>query len=155
MATRPSPQVPPYRITLFYGPDYLEGSPNTIQCVFNVKKRSWKGGVQIVVDVDHVQFARVGASLRFDQWLETILVQLPEDFRSESEARAKDLFAQHVCLMKLQQAIQQGIKQENATLERDMLVEELDRVTAQQADQIKNQVLTELDVEEIVAQEFS
>jgi len=155
MTTRPSPRVPLYRITLFYGPEYLEGSPQTIQCVFNVKKRSWKGGVQIVVDVDQLQFARVRGALQFDKWLEGILVQLPEDFRSESAERANDLFAQQVCLMKLQQAIQQGVRQENTTLEREVLVKELDEITTQEADQIKNQVLTELDVEEIVAQEFS
>ncbi|WP_454063574.1 hypothetical protein [Candidatus Nitrospira salsa] len=155
MATHSSPRVPPYRITLFYGPEYIEGSPKTIQCVFNVKKRSWKGGVQIVVDVDKLQFARVEASLQFDKWLEGILAQLPEEFRSESKVRARDLFAQQVCLMKLQQAIQQGIRQENAKLTREVLVEELDKVTTQEGEQIKSQVLTELDVEEIEAQEFS
>ncbi|WP_447970086.1 hypothetical protein [Nitrospira sp. M1] len=155
MSTHSSPRVPPYRITLFYGPEYLEGSPQIIQCIFNVKKRSWKGGVQIVVDVEQSQYTRVGASVQFDEWLEGIVAQLPEDFRSESKERAKDLFAQQVCLMKLQQAIQQGIKQENSTLEHEMLVEELDTATTQAAEQIKNQVLTELDVQEIVAQEFS
>ncbi|GJL56172.1 MAG: hypothetical protein NPIRA02_33040 [Nitrospirales bacterium] len=150
-----SPRVPPYRITLFYGPEYLEGSPQTIQCIFNVKKRSWKGGVQIVVDIEQSQFTRVGASIQFDEWLRGVIDQLPEDFRSESEERAKDLFAQQVCLVKLQQAIQHGIKQENATLEHEMLVKELDAATTQEAEQIKRQVLTELDVQEIVAQEFS
>ena len=155
MATHSSPRVPPYRITLFYGPEYLDGSPKTIQCIFNVKKRSWKGGVQIVVDVDQLQFTRVETSLQFDEWLQDIVAQIPEHLQPESEERARDLFAQQVCLMKLQQAIQQGIRQENTTLAHEILVEELDKVMLQEAEHIKNQVLTELDVQEIVAQEFS
>ncbi len=108
-----------------------------------------------MVDVDHVQFLRVGKLLRFDEWLEGILLQLPEDCRSESAERAKDLFAQQVCFTKLQQAIQQGIRQENSRLESASLVSELDEATILEADHIKSQVLTELDVDEIVSQGFS
>ncbi len=150
-----SSRVPAYRITLFYGPEYTEGSAPTIQCVFNVKKRSWKGGVQIVVEVEDRQFERIGKSLQFDEWLEGVLTQIPEEYRSESIGRAKDLFAQHVCLTKLQQAIVQGIRQENLTLESGVLVQELDESTLQEADQLKSQVLEELDVEEIGSEEYS
>jgi len=155
MSTLSSPRVPAFRITLFYGPEYVEGSPKTIQCVFNVKKRSWKGGVQIVVDLDELQFVRVGKSLQFNEWLKDILTQIPVEFRPECEGRAKDLFAQQVCLMKLQQAILQGIRQENMKLESGVLVQELDEATTREADHIKSQVLTELDVQEIVSQEFT
>ena len=155
MSTLSSPRVPAYRITLFYGPEYLESSPKTIQCVFNVKKRSWKGGVQIVVDLDEIQFMRVGKSLQFDEWLEDILTQIPVGSQSECSERAKDLFAQQLCFLKLQQAILQGIRQENIKIEREMLVKELDEATTREADHIKSQVLTELDVQEIVSQEFS
>ena len=72
MSILTSPGVPAYRITLFYGPEYVEGPPKTIQCVFNVKKRSWKGGIQVVVELDEGQFARVGKSLQFDEWVEDI-----------------------------------------------------------------------------------
>ena len=155
MSTLSSPQVPAYRITLFYGPEYIEGNPKTIHCVFNVKKRSWKGGVQIVVDVDQLQFRRIEKSCQFDEWLDDILAQIPAEYRSECTERAKDLFAQQVCLMKLQQGIQQGIRQENTKLESGKLVSELEEATTQQAEYIKRQVLTELDVQEIVSQEFS
>ena len=150
-----SPGVPAYRITLFYGPEYVEGPPKIIQCVFNVKKRSWKGGVQIVVDLEEEQFTRVGKSLQFDAWVEDILTQVPDNYRTQSAERAKDLFAQQVCLTKLQQAIQQGIRQENFRLESQMLVVELDEATIREAAFIKNQVLEELDVEDIMSQEFS
>ena len=150
-----SPGVPAYRITLFYGPEYVEGNPKIIQCVFNVKKRSWKGGVQIVVDLEEEQFTRVGKSLHFDAWVEDILTQVPENSRTQCAERAKDLFAQQVCLTKLQQAIQQGIRQENFTLESQMFVPELDEAMVREAPSIKNQMLDELDVENIVSQEFS
>ena len=153
MSTLSSPRVPAYRITLFYGPEYIQGSPSIIQCVFNVKKRSWKGGVQIVVDVEEVQFVRVGKSMQFDEWVENILNQIPEEYRSESAARAKDLFAQQVCLMKLQQAILQGVRQESMTIEGGALIQELDESALREADYIKSQVLEELDVEEIGAEE--
>ncbi len=149
-----SPRVPAYRITLFYGPELIEGQPAIIQCVFNVKKRSWKGGVQIVVEVDELQLLRIGESLGFEEWLAGILAQVPEAYRSESQARAKDLFAQQVCLTKLQQAILQGIRQENIKLDSRAFVQELDESTLQEAELLKHQVLEELDVEEIGSQEI-
>ncbi|MGB0910035.1 MAG: hypothetical protein ACPGYT_06705 [Nitrospirales bacterium] len=152
MSTHSSSRVPAYRITLFYGPEYIQGPPSIIQCVFNVKKRSWKGGVQIVVDVETAQFVRIGKSLQFDEWVEGILNQLPEEYRSESAERVKDLFAQQVCLMKLQQAILQKIRQENMTLESGTLTHELDESALREGEYIKSQVLEELDVQEIGAQ---
>ena len=153
MATSASSRVPAYRITLFYGPEYLEGSPKTIQCVFNVKKRSWKGGVQVVVDVEEAQFLRIQQSLQFSEWLENKLTQLPEDSRQESKVRAIDLLAQQVCLTKLQRAIEQGIRQENSTIGSESLVQELDEITSQTAEHMKQQVLEELDIQAIVSQE--
>ncbi len=153
MPTSTSSRVPAYRITLFYGPEYVEGSPKAIQCIFNVKKRSWKGGVQIVVDVEEAQFLRIQQSLQYSEWLEDILAQLPEDSWDESKLRAKDLFAQHVCLMKLQQAIERGIRQENSTIGSACLVQELDEMTSDAAEHLKQQVLEELDIQEILSQE--
>ncbi|MCA9473134.1 MAG: hypothetical protein MRJ96_04850 [Nitrospirales bacterium] len=151
--SKPSSRVPAYRITLFYGPEYVDGSLQVIQCVFNVKKRSWKGGVQVVVDVEESQFQRIQQSLQFSTWLENMLAQLPEESRHESETRAKDLFAQQVCLTKLQLAIQQGIHQENTTVGRDRLVQELDELSRHTAESIKQHVLEELDIQAIFSQD--
>ena len=82
-----SPRVPAYRITLFYGPESMQGVPKTLQCVFNVKKRSWKGGVQIVVAVEEAQLAKVREALQFDHWIEEILAPVPREEYSDMPAR--------------------------------------------------------------------
>ena len=60
MAIPPSSDLTHYRVTFFFGPEAVEHRPDHVRCVFNVKKRSWKGGVQMAVDVaqDHLVRAR-------------------------------------------------------------------------------------------------
>ena len=76
----PSPQsahdVPPYRITLFYGPEPVDNRPDLLCCTFNVKKRSWKGGVQIAVEVEAAQVVRAKQTAQFERWRENILSTL-------------------------------------------------------------------------------
>ena len=50
MSSVPIPELPQYRVTLFFGPEPVKARPSRVCCVFNVKKRSWKGGVQIAVE---------------------------------------------------------------------------------------------------------
>ena len=142
-----SPRVPTYRITLFYGPELVEATPRTVQCVFNVKKRSWKGGVQIAVVIEESQLTCVGKSLQFDTWLEANLAQVPQNEHADYTLRAHDLLAQQVCYLKLQLGIEHGIRQENSQLDSQTLVQELDDVIAQEATTIKNQILVELDID--------
>ena len=142
-----SPRVPTYRITLFYGPERVDTTPRTIQCVFNVKKRSWKGGVQIAVVIEESQLTCVGKSLQFDAWLEAILAQVPQNEHADYTLRAHDLLAQQVCYLKLQLGIEHGIRQENSQLDSQTFVQELDDVIAQDATTIKNQILVELDID--------
>ncbi len=141
-----SPQVPVYRITLFYGPEWIQGVPKTLQCVFNVKKRSWKGGVQIVVAIEESQLATAKQSLQFDHWVEEALAHIPHEEHADYALRAQDLFVQQVCHLKLQLAIQQGIRQENSKLDCQYLCKELDQAIVREESFIKNQVLTELDI---------
>jgi len=141
-----SPRVPVYRITLFYGPESIQGVPKTLQCVFNVKKRSWKGGVQIVVAIEEAQLATAKKLLQFDHWVEEILSDLPDKEHSNYALRAQDLFVQQVCHLKLQLAIQEGVRQENSTLDSRFLCKELDEAIVREESSIKDQVLTELDI---------
>ena len=143
------PQVPSYRITLFYGPELVETTPKTSQCVFNVKKRSWKGGVQIVVMIEEAQLARLGSMVNFDDWLEPILGQVSQIERADYLLRAHDIFVQQICYLKLQLVIQHGIRQENANVGSELFVQELDDAMAIEVDQLKSQVLKELDLEEV------
>ena len=141
-----SPQVPVYRITLFYGPESMPGVPKTLQCVFNVKKRSWKGGVQIVVAVEEDQLAKVRKTMKFDHWIEEILAPVPREEYADYALRARDLFVQQVCHLKLQLAIQQGIRQENSQLDSKMLWQELEEAVVREDPWIRDQVLAELDI---------
>ncbi|UCE64689.1 MAG: hypothetical protein JSU59_06070 [Nitrospirota bacterium] len=141
-----SPRVPVYRITLFYGPELVQGVPKTLQCVFNVKKRSWKGGVQIVVAIEETQLVTAKQSLQFDHWVEETLSHVPHEEHADYALRAQDLFIQQVCHLKLQLAIQEGIRQENSKLDRQFLWKELDEAIVREESSIKDQVLTELDI---------
>ncbi len=58
MSSVPTPELPQYRVTLFFGPQPVKATPSRVCCVFNVKKRSWKGGVQIAVELEEDQLAR-------------------------------------------------------------------------------------------------
>src|SRR6266487_2186167 len=103
-----------FRITFFYGPDNVPDRPEAVMCVFNVKKRSWKGGVQVVVELAQAQ-----------------LEQLRE------RGLLGELFTQQVCRAKLDLAIAAGINQENQTIAADALKEALDKAVIAKADAIR------------------
>ena len=58
-----------FRVTLFVGPQPVEGKPSTSSCVFNVKKRSWKGGIQVAVVVTQSQIDTLSKDVDFSRWL--------------------------------------------------------------------------------------
>jgi hypothetical protein len=142
-----SPKIPPYRMTLFYGPEPDGSASDMVYCVFNVKKRSWKGGVQVAVEMSQAQIAHIRERFRFDQWLPTFLVNLPESEREDYLARGQDIFVQQVCLIKLQLAIGVGIQQENSRVPKDFLVAELDEALGKEEVAVKGEILQELDIE--------
>lgn len=146
MPSTPTPQLPLFRITLFYGPEPGKSRPSCLRCVFNVKKRSWKGGVQVTVEVGESQLAAARRAVGFEDWLKGVLADLPEDERQDYESRASDLFVQAVCAMKLDLAIEGGIRQDNASIASETLMSELDQAVSAQADRIKAAILTDLDV---------
>lgn len=146
MSLQPIPDLPPYRITLFYGPEPVETLPSRRACVFNVKKRSWKGGVQVAVELDEAQAARARQVLDFDPWLRKALASIAAEERPAYESRAQDLLIQGLCALKLDLAIAAGIQQENGLVSAEAFVSELDRAVAAQADRITAQILAELDI---------
>lgn len=141
------PQIPLFRITLFYGPEIVEGAVDTIHCVFNVKKRSWKGGVQVGIALGSTQIRRLEEQLEFQSWLEAHLKGVPIDERGDFLQTGKDLFTQFICFYKLKTYIQQGIKQENTQVAGGFLISETDEAVRREAEQIKQQIIVELDVE--------
>lgn len=148
MSSVPAPQLPLFRVTLFYGPAPAEDDPARLMCVFNVKKRSWKGGVQIAVEVSGAQISRLQHALNFDVWVDTWFTTLPEEERPAYASRARDLFIQEICSTKLTLALGMDVRQDNSSLPVDTLVEELDRQVKAEADRIKANILTELDLDQ-------
>ncbi|TAJ11054.1 MAG: hypothetical protein EPO61_00225 [Nitrospirae bacterium] len=146
MLSQPSPELPPYRITLFYGPEPVEALPSHVACVFNVKKRSWKGGVQVAVEVNEAQTARASQALDFEAWLRKALASIAVAERPTYESRARELLIQGLCSLKLDLAIKAGIQQANSRIAADAFVNELNQAVEQQADRLKSQILAELDL---------
>ena len=145
--TIPTPQLPHYRITLFYGPEPVAGRQAVQDCVFNVKKRSWKAGVQVAVELADSQMTRARAMLGFGEWLRDILARLDPEDRTMYERRAEELLIQNMAAVKLDLAIDAGMMaQENQRLDSEALVLELDRRLPEHDEQIKARILAELDL---------
>ena len=142
------PQIPLFRITLFYGPETFEGASEAIHCVFNVKKRSWKGGVQVDIVVGRSQIQRLKNSLGFQSWINELLRVVPSDDREDYLKQGLDLFIQFICFYKLETFIRQGIKQENVQVSAGFLISETDEAIQREAEKIKQQIMVELDIEE-------
>ena len=135
-----------YRVTLFVGPESVEGKPSTQHCVFNVKKRSWKGGVQVGVELAEEQLKHLRECGQLEELVEMIRAKVePEDFIGY-ERRARDLFVQQVCWTKLDLAIASGMSQDNQTIVADVWEEELKRQVLLRRDNIRQAILTELDL---------
>jgi hypothetical protein len=116
MAIERAPEPSPFRVTLFVGPQPVEGKPFTSSCVFNVKKRSWKGGIQVAVVLTQSQIDTLSADVDLSPWLAAALVDLADEDRLAYQKRAHELFIQAVCWCKLDLTLQSGIAQENQCL---------------------------------------
>jgi len=141
-----APEVPQYRITLFYGPEQVDNRLDLLCCTFNVKKRSWKGGVQIAVEVEERQVARARDMIGFEAWLTRLLSTLLDAERSDYESRARDLFTQHLCALKLDLAIEAGLQQESSRVSSGTLMKELDMALPAHKKRLLANILAELDL---------
>jgi len=116
MAIERAPEPSQFRVTLFVGAQPVEGKPFTSSCVFNVKKRSWKGGVQVAVVLTHSQIDTLSTDVDFSGWLAVALVDLADEERPSYQNRAHELLIQALCWCKLDLTLQSGITQENQCL---------------------------------------
>ncbi len=146
MSTSSSPRIPSYRTTLFFGPEVHETNPDIFYCVFNVKKRSWKGGIQLVVEIEQLHASRCKRILHLEAWLGNILRHLPQEDYDEYFQRGQDLFLQYLCQEKLQIAIEGGLRQETTLLSHDILSQELEDAMRQNGHTLKETLLAELDI---------
>ena len=148
MISRSSPDAAPFRVTLFFGPDL--GGPNGEEewrCVFNVKKRSWKGGVQVSVDITRDQVERIRSALPFTSWLKNALESVPDDERSLLAQRIDEVFIQILCSRKLNLALVAGLEQESQEISAHSMSSELDRLVHSEREDILLSLHTELDLE--------
>lgn len=146
MAVEYAPEPSQFRVTLFVGPQPVEGRPFTFSCVFNVKKRSWKGGIQVSVMLTQSQIDTLSADVDFSRWLTLVLVDLVDEDRLSHQERAHELFIQAVCWCKLDLALQSGIAQENQSLEDKTWNAEIGDAVIKRTNFITSYVASELDL---------
>ncbi|MGH7216958.1 MAG: hypothetical protein ACREIG_06970 [Nitrospiraceae bacterium] len=146
MAIEQAPEPTQFRVTLFVGPQPVEGRPFTSSCVFNVKKRSWKGGVQVAVVLTQSEIDGLSADVDFPRWLELALVDLADEDRLSYQKRAQELFIQAVCWCKLDLALQFGIAQKNQSLADDPGIAEVRDAVIKRTNFITSYVASELDL---------
>ena len=135
-----------FRTTFFFGPEEVPGRPGVLRCVFNTKKRSWKGGVQVVVELAEAHLEQLRERGLLGELTEMVRAKVEAETWAEYEQRARDLFTQQVCRAKLELAIAAGIGQENQTIGVDAFKEALDKTVIAKADAIRLAILTELDL---------
>ena len=135
-----------FRVTLFVGPQPVEGKPFTQSTVYNVKKRSWKGGIQVAGEMNQAQINRLSTAIGFDQWLEEALAGAPHEERAAYHDRAQELLIQALAWCKLDLLLQSGITQKNQCLTADTFVAELDVIVPQKRNFIASHVAAELDL---------
>ena len=135
-----------FRVTLFVGPQPVKGKPFTHATVFNVKKRSWKGGIQVAVELAQVQIDQLNRAIGFPQWLSDALETVSPEERAGYELRAEELFIQALSWCKLDLLLHSGIIQENQCLTADTFVAELNEVATKKRDFVASHVAQELDL---------
>ena len=146
MPAEPVSELSSYRVSLFFGPQRVDGESSIQACVFNVKKRSWKGGVQVAVELTDTQIASVRAASEFHRWLDETLRSAPNEERKSLEERAEELFIQALCRCKLDLLLQAGITQENQCFTADTGSAEWEASTRGHRDLITSYVAAELDL---------
>ena len=146
MAFEHAPEPSQFRVTLFVGPQPVNGRPFTYSCVFNVKKRSWKGGIQVDVAINQSQIDRLSTDVDFSSWLVRALTDLPDEDRPSYQERARELFIQAVCWCKLDLALHSGITQENQCLADDTWTAEVRDSVRNRTNFIWSYIVSELDL---------
>ena len=102
--------------------------------------------MQVTVEIFEEQLERLRSTTAFEPWVKSLMESVPNDEQKDYEERARDLFVQMVCALKLDLAIERGIGQENQVLAAKDLLGELDQLTMLRKDKIQSQIVSELDL---------
>jgi len=124
----------------------MEKEAGVQACTFNVKKRSWKAGVQVSVEIGSEQLANLRHKVRLVDRLAEVLMMLSPDERPAYQERAEDLFVQSVAWCKLDLGLRAGLTQENQRISAVDFVSELDRSVVARTEYVIAYIMTELDV---------
>jgi len=136
----------PYRVTLFFGPEPVEDRPDVVACVFNVKKRSWKAGIQVSVEVTTRQLSDLQQKLQIINRISPALKTLEEADRPNAEIRVPDLLAQAVSWCKLDLRLDSGLSHDTQRIAADELMPELNEAATARHEYVVSYILSELDV---------
>jgi hypothetical protein len=142
------PEHAPFRITLFFGPETVGDDKSRWRCIFNVKKRSWKGGVQVSVDISEAQVDRLVTTLDVAAWASDILATISDDERPILRQRMEEVFIQLLCGRKLDLALQSGLGRHNQELSADALTKEVDDLAVTDREQLLASLRAELDLDD-------
>ncbi len=148
MAIPPPTDLAQYRVTFFFGPEPVEHRPDHLRCVFNVKKRSWKGGVQVGVDLAHAHLDQARAHIGFASWLQDLLRDMDQEERVATMQRADDLFIQSLCTCALNLALHAGLEQQNQVIEASAFASELEQLIWNAPTEVTDRIRLELDLAE-------
>lgn len=136
--------APVFRVTFFFGPERVEGHADIVACVFNVKKRSWKAGVQVAVEIHTNQLAALRRTIELNDRLAARMMGIDPDEVSSYQDRADDLFVQALCRWKLNFRLQAGLPQANQRIRAEELTDELNEGACAHHDDIFAYLVDEL-----------
>jgi uncharacterized membrane protein YheB (UPF0754 family) len=144
MVTVPTHDVVAYRVTFFFGPEPVEGKANVVVCVFNVKKRSWKAGIQVAVEISSKQLSSLGRTIQWTDRLAKSLMEVEPQEKSNYQERSGDVFVQAVCRCKLDIQLLLGLAQNSQRILAEELIAELDQEISKHSEQLISHILDEL-----------
>jgi hypothetical protein len=144
MVTVPTHDVVAYRVTFFFGPEPVEGKANVVVCVFNVKKRSWKAGIQVAVEISSKQLSSLGRRIQWTDRLAKSLMEVELQEKSNYQERSGDVFVQAVCRCKLDIQLLLGLAQNSQRILAEELIAELDQEISKHSEQLISHILDEL-----------
>lgn len=144
MITASTHDIAAYRVSFFFGPEPVEGKVDVVACVFNVKKRSWKSGIQVAVEVSSSQLLAIERRIQLiDQLAKSLVVVEPQE-QADYQERSGDVFIQAVCRRKLDLQLLLGLAQNNHRIPAEELMVELDQAISKHPEHLISYTLDEL-----------
>lgn len=144
MTAAPTHAILTYRVSFFFGPEQVEGKPDVLACLFNVKKRSWKSGIQVAVEISTGQLSAIEQRIHLSDQLAKSLVVVGPHEQADYQERSGDVFVQAVCRRKLDLQLLPGLTQNNQRIPAEELMVELEQAISKEPQQLISYVLDEL-----------